>query len=195
VTESRVKFGLTLPNRGVVIGATTVAEMLQLAADAELEGWDSGHELLAPAEEERIGALEERVGMQLAERGESGVDFALGAGLQDRELHPLRAPCFLSLSDGGLRSLTVPVHEQGDHRGLGSEFGQHLEPLGRQLGYHNAAAGEFATWPRETGDQTLPDGSPNGIPGPRFVLRHNRFRSVPGGTQTHSLPTRRATGC
>jgi transposase len=31
----RVKFGLTLPNRGVVIGATTVAEMLQLAADAE----------------------------------------------------------------------------------------------------------------------------------------------------------------
>jgi alkanesulfonate monooxygenase SsuD/methylene tetrahydromethanopterin reductase-like flavin-dependent oxidoreductase (luciferase family) len=37
----RVKFGLTLPNRGVVIGATTVAEMLQLATDAESAGWDS----------------------------------------------------------------------------------------------------------------------------------------------------------
>jgi alkanesulfonate monooxygenase SsuD/methylene tetrahydromethanopterin reductase-like flavin-dependent oxidoreductase (luciferase family) len=37
----RVKFGLTLPNRGVVIGATTVAQMLQLAADAESSGWDS----------------------------------------------------------------------------------------------------------------------------------------------------------
>src|SRR6516164_7544624 len=37
----RVKFGLTLPNRGVVIGATTVAEMLQLAAVAESSGWDS----------------------------------------------------------------------------------------------------------------------------------------------------------
>jgi hypothetical protein len=37
----RVKFGLTLPNRGVVIGATTVAEMLQLAADADASGWDS----------------------------------------------------------------------------------------------------------------------------------------------------------
>jgi len=36
-----VKFGLTLPNRGVVIGVTTVAEMLQLAADAESSGWDS----------------------------------------------------------------------------------------------------------------------------------------------------------
>src|SRR6516225_4893570 len=41
MTESKVKFGLTLPNRGVVIGAITVAEMLQLAADAESEGWDS----------------------------------------------------------------------------------------------------------------------------------------------------------
>lgn len=37
----KVKFGLTLPNRGVVIGVTTVAEMLQLAADAEAAGWDS----------------------------------------------------------------------------------------------------------------------------------------------------------
>jgi alkanesulfonate monooxygenase SsuD/methylene tetrahydromethanopterin reductase-like flavin-dependent oxidoreductase (luciferase family) len=41
MAEDRVKFGLTLPNRGVVIGATTVAEMLQLAADAESSGWDS----------------------------------------------------------------------------------------------------------------------------------------------------------
>jgi alkanesulfonate monooxygenase SsuD/methylene tetrahydromethanopterin reductase-like flavin-dependent oxidoreductase (luciferase family) len=41
MTGNRVKFGLTLPNRGVIIGATTVAEMLQLAADAESAGWDS----------------------------------------------------------------------------------------------------------------------------------------------------------
>jgi hypothetical protein len=32
MTGNKVKFGLTLPNRGVVIGATTVAEMLQLLA-------------------------------------------------------------------------------------------------------------------------------------------------------------------
>src|SRR5262245_29317559 len=37
----KAKFGLTLPSRGVVIGVTTVAEMLQLAADAESAGWDS----------------------------------------------------------------------------------------------------------------------------------------------------------
>jgi hypothetical protein len=36
-----VKFGLTLPNRGVLIGATTVAKMLQLAVDADSSGRDS----------------------------------------------------------------------------------------------------------------------------------------------------------
>jgi alkanesulfonate monooxygenase SsuD/methylene tetrahydromethanopterin reductase-like flavin-dependent oxidoreductase (luciferase family) len=41
MAAGKVKFGLTLPNRGVVIGVTTVAEMLQLAADAEAAGWDS----------------------------------------------------------------------------------------------------------------------------------------------------------
>jgi alkanesulfonate monooxygenase SsuD/methylene tetrahydromethanopterin reductase-like flavin-dependent oxidoreductase (luciferase family) len=41
MAEGKVKFGLTLPNRGVVIGVTTVAEMLQLAGDAESAGWDS----------------------------------------------------------------------------------------------------------------------------------------------------------
>src|SRR6266849_4782698 len=34
-------FGLTLPNRGVVIGATTVPEMLEMAEMAESAGWDS----------------------------------------------------------------------------------------------------------------------------------------------------------
>ena len=37
----RVRFGLTLANRGVIIGVTTVTETLQLAVDAELAGWDS----------------------------------------------------------------------------------------------------------------------------------------------------------
>jgi alkanesulfonate monooxygenase SsuD/methylene tetrahydromethanopterin reductase-like flavin-dependent oxidoreductase (luciferase family) len=36
-----VKLGLTLPNRGVVIGATTVEEMLALAERADAAGWDS----------------------------------------------------------------------------------------------------------------------------------------------------------
>jgi alkanesulfonate monooxygenase SsuD/methylene tetrahydromethanopterin reductase-like flavin-dependent oxidoreductase (luciferase family) len=35
------RFGLTLPNRGVIIGATTVPEMLKLAERAEATGWDS----------------------------------------------------------------------------------------------------------------------------------------------------------
>jgi alkanesulfonate monooxygenase SsuD/methylene tetrahydromethanopterin reductase-like flavin-dependent oxidoreductase (luciferase family) len=37
----RTRFGLTLPNRGVIIGATTVEEMLAMAEWAESAGWDS----------------------------------------------------------------------------------------------------------------------------------------------------------
>jgi alkanesulfonate monooxygenase SsuD/methylene tetrahydromethanopterin reductase-like flavin-dependent oxidoreductase (luciferase family) len=38
----RIKFGLTLPNRGVITGATTVPEMLELARRADASGvWDS----------------------------------------------------------------------------------------------------------------------------------------------------------
>jgi alkanesulfonate monooxygenase SsuD/methylene tetrahydromethanopterin reductase-like flavin-dependent oxidoreductase (luciferase family) len=38
---TKARFGLTLPNRGVVIGATTVAEMLEMAVWADDAGWDS----------------------------------------------------------------------------------------------------------------------------------------------------------
>src|SRR6516225_11660941 len=38
---TKPKFGLTLPNRGVVIGATTVPEMLEMAEWADDAGWDS----------------------------------------------------------------------------------------------------------------------------------------------------------
>jgi alkanesulfonate monooxygenase SsuD/methylene tetrahydromethanopterin reductase-like flavin-dependent oxidoreductase (luciferase family) len=38
---SKIRFGLTLPNRGVIIGATTVEEMYTLAQQADEAGWDS----------------------------------------------------------------------------------------------------------------------------------------------------------
>ena len=91
------------------------------------------HELLAPAGEERIGADDERAGLQLDEGGEGGVDLAFGAGLQDRELHPLRARRFLHVSNDALGIRIVRVHQQGDHPGLRNQLGQQLKPLGRQL--------------------------------------------------------------
>ncbi|MGH7947854.1 MAG: LLM class flavin-dependent oxidoreductase [Candidatus Binataceae bacterium] len=39
--SQRPRFGLTLPNRGVIIGATTVPEMLEMAEWADDAGWDS----------------------------------------------------------------------------------------------------------------------------------------------------------
>jgi alkanesulfonate monooxygenase SsuD/methylene tetrahydromethanopterin reductase-like flavin-dependent oxidoreductase (luciferase family) len=41
MANQRARFGLTLPNRGVIIGATTVAEMLEMAEWADSAGWDS----------------------------------------------------------------------------------------------------------------------------------------------------------
>lgn len=38
---SKPRFGLTLPNRGVITGATTVSEMLEVAQWADSGGWDS----------------------------------------------------------------------------------------------------------------------------------------------------------
>jgi len=39
--DQKVRFGLTLPNRGVIIGATTFEELLALTEKAEEAGWDS----------------------------------------------------------------------------------------------------------------------------------------------------------
>jgi alkanesulfonate monooxygenase SsuD/methylene tetrahydromethanopterin reductase-like flavin-dependent oxidoreductase (luciferase family) len=41
MSDRRIRFGLTLPNRGVIIGATTVEEMFALAQKADAAGWDS----------------------------------------------------------------------------------------------------------------------------------------------------------
>ena len=49
--------------------------------------------------------------LQLDKRRESGVDLALGVGLQDRELYPLRARCFLHVSHHALGARIFRVNE------------------------------------------------------------------------------------
>src|SRR5215469_17289315 len=88
------------------------------------------HELVAPAEEERVGA-DERGGMQLDKGCEGGVDLAFGAGLQDIELQPLLARRLLHVLYHALGTRTVRVREQGGYAGLGNQIGQQLESLGR----------------------------------------------------------------
>src|SRR6266702_1018379 len=108
------------------------------------------HELLAPAAEERIRADDERASMQLDEGGESDVDLAFGAGLQDRKLHPLRARRFLHVSYYALANRrNVRVDEQGDHPGLGNQLGKQLQQLGRQFAEEHAEAREVAARPGE----------------------------------------------
>jgi hypothetical protein len=63
-----------------------------------------------------------------AEKGcEGGVDLAFGAGLQDMELHSLRARRFLHVSHRPFGIRIVWVHQQGDHPSLGNQLGKQLE--------------------------------------------------------------------
>ena len=64
--------------------------------------------------------------MQFDEGCEGGIDFAFGARLQDRELHPLSAGRFRHVSYDDLGIRIVRVHEQGNNLGLGHQLGQQL---------------------------------------------------------------------
>ena len=67
-------------------------------------------------------------------------------------MDPLHARRFLRDADLLLGQLIVRVHQQGDHRGLGTQLAKQLEPLGRQLAGEVAEAGKVAARPRETVD-------------------------------------------
>ena len=131
-------------------------------------------ELIAPVEEEGTGGDDERAGLPLDEGGESGVDLAFGAGLQDMELHPLRPR---AVSPHGLhhalRSRNVRVYEQGDHLGLGNQLGKQLKPLGVQLGTEEADAREVAARPGDTSDEAIPR------PGRRWCRRRSGSSTLP----------------
>jgi hypothetical protein len=72
------------------------------------------YELLAPAGQERIGANDERAGMQFDEGCECGIYLGFGTSLPDIEVHLLRARRLLQVSDHGLCSRVGRVHKQGD---------------------------------------------------------------------------------
>src|SRR5947199_390896 len=91
------------------------------------------HEFFAPAPEEWIGGDNQPACAQSSEGVEGGRELTVAAGLQDRELHPLRARSFLHVSNDTLGSRTVWVDEQPDASRLRNQLGQQFEPLGREL--------------------------------------------------------------
>ncbi len=91
--------------------------------------------------------------MSLASQTERGFDLALGAGFQDRELHPLHARCVLHVSRDPLHLQIARAYQQSDHAGLRHQLGQQLQSLEGQLGEHEADARARAARPGETGDE------------------------------------------
>src|SRR5579875_2936331 len=98
---SKIRFGLTLPNRGVIIGATTVEEMYTLAQQADEAGWDSvwvGDSILAKPRLDAVvllGALAART-----KRVKLGVACMASTPLRDPLLLAYQW-CCLDLLSGG----------------------------------------------------------------------------------------------
>jgi hypothetical protein len=110
------------------------------------------HELVVPAEEERVVGDQKRANVQLGEGCETGVDLDFRSGLQDQELRSVCARRFLDVFHNALSIRIAGVHEQGDYFGLGNQLRKQLEPLGIELGSEDADAREVSARSGKTGD-------------------------------------------
>lgn len=130
--QNKTRFGLTLPNRGVIIGVTTVDEMLAMAQRAEDAGWDSvwvGDSILAKPRLDALvllGALAART-----KRVKLGVACMASTPLRDPLLLAYQWCCLDFLSGGR----TVFAACQGAKEGGGKfeeEFAAfHIDPKTR----------------------------------------------------------------
>lgn len=126
MTARRPRFGLILPNRGVVIGVTTVAEMLELAERVDRGPWESlwvGDSILAKPRLDAItflGALAART-------------TRVRLGVSCMASTPLRNPLLLAYQWSSLDHIsggrTVFVACQGGGPGSGG-FAHELETFG-----------------------------------------------------------------
>ena len=128
---SRTKFGLTLNNRGIIYGATTVPEMLDLAAQADRDGWDGvwvGDSLLAKPRLDSIVLLS-----AIAARTRR---VRLGAACMAST--PLRNPLVLASQWASLDCLsegrTVFVPCQGEGGTGGGTFNREFAAFGYETG-------------------------------------------------------------
>jgi len=146
------------------------------------------NELIAPVEEKWVVADQKRIGVQLGEGSEGGLEFALGAGLHDTELHPSRPRSFSPDSD-----------EEPDTVGDGSEDDRDCRGcVARRLCRGDAARsydqvdlmGRRDRLPTQAVDRNGP--RPSCIQPPRLVPRHNPLRGVPGEMRPHWLQTHQA---
>lgn len=128
--QSPAEVGLVLPNRGVLIGATTVAELLDNARRAEDSGWDSvwvGDSLLAKP---RIDAMTVLAAI-------AAVTSTVRLGVSCMASTPLRDPLLLAYQWASLDYVsggrTIFVACQGGGPGSGG-FENELEAFGIERG-------------------------------------------------------------
>src|SRR5262249_5221056 len=109
------------------------------------------------AEQERIGALDQRTDAPFDERRECAVDFRFATGIDDMELAAEFLRRFLDLrgleSDFGV----VWIEQQSDDASVGNELKQKLQLLGYNIATEPADAGNVSTRLVEAPDDTCLD--------------------------------------
>jgi hypothetical protein len=107
--------------------------------------------------EEWTTADEQRFGTRLHDRPEGGVELAFTCRFYDQDFPSDGATCCLDFSQLSLEFRLVRVPQHRDHSGLGNEFMQQPQLLGRQISSGKHHAGDVAARPAEAGHQACSD--------------------------------------
>jgi hypothetical protein len=106
----------------------------------------------------KVGGDEQRFGTFARHRGESRIDLAAVARVEDLDFQPENVCRFLHLSPSGLGAHNVArVDHHGDANHSRHQIAQQPQSLWHRLADEEVDAGRVPTWPREVGDQTKLD--------------------------------------
>src|SRR5262249_30132077 len=115
------------------------------------------NETIARDLKERVGHHQESTSPALDESHKGRLDFAVSAGIQDKDLLSKRAASFLNLRYLHFSNLAGRVHEKGDCSGLGNQLAQKLETFRAKRRHKRMDASRVPARPIEAIDEPIPD--------------------------------------
>ena len=115
--------------RAVTDQSANVGKLSQIIDCRERMARCEPDQLIAPTQEERIGAYDDGINMLLNETREGCVDIAFAAGIQGNELDAVCARRSLNVCGLGLRRGISGVDEEADNGGARHQFTQQFQPF------------------------------------------------------------------
>src|SRR5262245_61728122 len=108
------------------------------------------HELVALAEQKRVGADNQSIGSLLDDGGESRIDLAFRAGIQDVDLKPKGPRTALHIACLDRAGPVVRIDEYRNRRGVWRKLADKLQPLRPECRKDKGHAGDITAGPIET---------------------------------------------